>query len=105
MQQLFMKIVTSLIVLSALNGCSNLNFSNKTAHQGNLSVVNKSKQLKIGMSKNEVKRLMGTSLIYPMFNQNRWDYSLTLQKPNKEVVIKSLVLYFKQDRLSRIIRK
>jgi len=98
------KGIICLCAVLSLGGCANYNFSNKTTHQGNLSVISGDKKLHKGMSKTEVAQIMGSSLITPMFSQNRWDYALTSQKPNKKVIVKSVVLYFKNDRLTRIIK-
>lgn len=103
-QNLFKPFVCSCTLL-ALSACGNLTFSNKTVHQGNLSVISNTKQLHTGMSKQTVAKIMGTSLVQPMFSKNRWDYTLTTQKPNQEVIIKSAVLYFKENTLIKIINK
>ena len=105
MNQYLRKVLLCSSALLLLNGCSTINFSNKTTHQGNLSVTSSVNQLKKGMSKETVAKIMGSSLIQPLFNQNRWDYTLTTQKPNKEVKIKSVVLYFKENALNRIVKK
>ena len=91
-------------ILIALSSCTNLDFSNHTVHQGNLSVNSSAKKLKIGMNKHNVARIMGTSLISPMFRSDRWDYALTTQKPRQEVNVQSVSLWFKNGSLAKIKR-
>ena len=100
----FIKQILSLTVVFSLSACANMSFSNRTVHQGNLSVRTASQKLKLGMSKPEVARVMGSSLVSPVFDNDRWDYALTTQKPRQEVSIKTLSLQFKQDKLIQIDR-
>lgn len=99
-----LKRLLVLVLCLSITACANWTFSNRTVHQGNLSVVNASNKLKIGMSKTEVARIMGTSLVRPMFQSDRWDYALTTQKPRQEVQINSLSLIFEQNRLTKITK-
>lgn len=98
----FVKPTISLAIILSLSACANMSFSNRTIHQGNLSVQSASQKLKLGMSKSEVAKLMGNSLVTPVFESDRWDYALTTQKPRQEVSIKTLSLQFKQDRLVQV---
>ncbi len=98
-----MKNILATTLAFTLCSCANMNFSNHTVHQGNLSVRKASKNLTLGMNKSTVARIMGTSLISPVFQTNRWDYALTTQKPRQKVSIQSVSLLFNQDKLSKII--
>ncbi len=89
-------------IIVALSSCANLDFSNHTVRQGNLTVNSSAKKLKVGMSKNQVARIMGTSLISPIFRTDRWDYALTTQKPRQEVSVQSVSLWFKSGNLVKI---
>lgn len=55
--------------------------------QGNLMPAAKLDKLKKGMFKEDVAILMGTSLVNPIFNNQRWDYAFTLQKGNGPLVV------------------
>ena len=71
--------ITKLIVLTLiimLTGCSGRLF---TVHkidvqQGNAVDPDKVAQLEVGMTKEQVKFLMGTPLIADPFHPERWDY-------------------------------
>ena len=60
---------------------------------------------KVGMSKNDTAILMGTSLLSPTFNNNRWDYAYTWRKGNGPTEIRMASLYFVGDSLVRIEHK
>ena len=100
-----MRIRTILIIISltlSLTHCMSYDFARRVVQQGNLLTPKKLKQLSIGMSKNEAANVMGTSLLSPMFNNDRWDYAYTWRRGNGPMIMKNLSLYFKQDKLIRI---
>ena len=99
--QVYQRLI-ALFMIFQLTGCNGYNFSRQIIQQGNLltpAVVNR---LKIGMPKEEVAILMGTSLISPLFNNNRWDYAYTKYKGNRFTAMHHLVLTFKHDTLIKI---
>jgi outer membrane protein assembly factor BamE len=62
-------------------------------------------RLKIGMTREQVKYLLGTPLLQDSFHQNRWDYLYYLQ-PGKEAARQSRVsLFFDGNTLSKIDRE
>lgn len=96
-------VQTALILMVVLlSGCLNYDFTRKINKQGNLLPDSKLEKLHTGMSKSEVAALMGTSLISPMFRTSRWDYVNTHQKVNYPVQVKTVIVYFKGDRLVKI---
>jgi len=92
----------SIALTVTLTHCASYDFSRRVIQQGNLLPQSKLERLKIGMSKNDVAILMGTSLLSPTFNNNRWDYAYTLRKGNSSLHVRRISLYFSHDRLSRI---
>lgn len=100
-----MRIITlllSLIVTLTLTQCASYDFSRRIRQQGNLIPQSKIERLKIGMSKNDVALLMGTSLLSPTFNDDRWDYAYTWRKGTGNVEIRNAVLYFSRGSLARV---
>jgi outer membrane protein assembly factor BamE len=93
-------IVTFLTI--CLTNCLSYDFSRRIVQQGNLLPQSKINQLHPGMSKNDVANLMGTSLVSPMFNEQRWDYAFTNRKGSGTLYIKHISLYFNNDSLTRI---
>jgi len=73
--------------------------------QGNLVTQDSVSQLKPGMTKDQVKFILGTPLVVDIFHADRWDYVYTLQ-PARSRSIKEerrLTLFFdKNGRLERV---
>ncbi|NDD58331.1 MAG: outer membrane protein assembly factor BamE [Chlamydiae bacterium] len=88
-----------------LCNCASYDFSRRVVKQGNLLPEPTLQRLKIGMSKEDVGTLLGTSLLSPTFNNDRWDYAFTVRKGLGFMVKKHVSLYFNHDRLSAIEKK
>lgn len=99
--QIIPLIVRGLLVLS-LTSCSSYDFSRHVVQQGNLLSPKTVNRLSLGMSKQDVAILMGTSLLSPTFNNNRWDYAYTWRKGSTSNAVRHVSLYFAGDRLTRI---
>jgi outer membrane protein assembly factor BamE len=73
--------------------------------QGNLVTQENVAQLKVGMSQDQVRFILGTPLVTDIFHGNRWDYVYTNQ-PARARAIKEerrLTLFFDKDgRLERV---
>jgi outer membrane protein assembly factor BamE len=82
--------------------CESIDLRGRTVQQGNLLPESKFARLKVGMTKRQVATLMGTSLLSPMFNNNRWDYAYTKRKGMGEMKVKRAELYFTNGSLSKI---
>jgi len=98
-----MQMKTTLILFTILlSSCTSYNFSRITIQQGNLLTAEKIEHLKLGTSKADAALIMGTSLINPLFNQDRWDYAYTWQNRSGDMKIRTVILYFKNDKLIKI---
>ena len=95
-------ILIYLITLFVITSCSSYDFSKQVVQQGNLLPHAKIERLNIGMSKNDAAFILGTSLLSPTFNNDRWDYAYTLRKRGGNIAVRNLILYFKNDKLSKI---
>lgn len=95
-------ILISIIVMFTLTGCNSYDFARRVVQQGNLLPESTVSRLKVGMSKEDAAILMGTSLLSPMFNNDRWDYAYTWRRGTGRLIVKNVSLYFKNDRLVRI---
>ena len=85
-----------------LVGCASYDYSRQFVQQGNLLTKQRLDRLKIGMSKEDAAVLMGTSLISPLFNNERWDYAYTWRKKGGPLHVTNVALYFSNQRLVRI---
>lgn len=71
--------------------------------QGNYVTAEMRGKLKLGMTKQQVRFVMGTPMISDVFHENRWDYVYQLEQERKLVERNGLTLYFDGDVLSRIV--
>lgn len=95
--------ITFFALTAALStACSNIPYR-IDVDQGNLIDQQALSSLSIGMSKDEVQQILGSSLLTDMFHRNRWDYVQYYQQGNTQSVQESQVsLYFVNGLLSRI---
>lgn len=73
--------------------------------QGNQVQVQDLERLQPGMTRTQVKFLLGTPLLQDAFHQNRWDYLYYLQPGNDSARQSRVSLYFDQDTLVKIDRE
>lgn len=97
------------IILLTLTLASCGNFSVPMPHsykmdirQGNYVTAEMRDKLKVGMSRAQVKFVMGTPMISDVFHAERWDYVYRLEQDRKLVDQQRLTLYFEGDNLTRI---
>lgn len=70
--------------------------------QGNFITAEMREKLKLGMSKNQVRYVLGTPMISDAFHGNRWDYVYRLEQRGEVVEKQRLTLYFEGENLARI---
>jgi len=70
--------------------------------QGNYVTADMRDKLKVGLSKQQVKSVLGTPMINDVFHANRWDYVYLLEHEGKLVEQHRLTLFFEGDNLARI---
>jgi outer membrane protein assembly factor BamE len=94
----------------ALSGCSDFSmpsFSMPTlpgihkfdVQQGNVITQDMIDQLKPGMTKSQVRFIMGTPLIADTFNQDRWDYYYSLTSKKGGEVRERVAIFFDNEKL------
>jgi len=71
--------------------------------QGNYVTAEMREKLKIGMTRQQVRYVLGTPLISDPFHGDRWDYVYRLEHDRELVEKHKLTLFFEADRLSRIV--
>ncbi len=99
-----------IIVSMLLASCSNMSMPRLTSltphkieiRQGNLVTPEMREKLKVGMSRLQVRSVLGTPLVNDPFHASRWDYVYRLEQSGKVVEQQRLTLYFDDDRLARI---
>ncbi len=71
--------------------------------QGNYVTAEMRDKIKTGMSRAQVRYVLGTPMISDAFHGNRWDYVYRLEHERKLVEQQHLTLYFEGENLVRII--
>jgi outer membrane protein assembly factor BamE len=101
-------LISLLIALSSglvLQGCSSLkDFSLvyvPDIQQGNIVTPEMVAELKTGMSKRQVRFVLGTPTLIDVFHQDRWDYTFSLKQRNLPAEIKHFSVFFVDDSLDR----
>ncbi|MGB5512083.1 MAG: outer membrane protein assembly factor BamE [Woeseiaceae bacterium] len=71
--------------------------------QGNLFKQEDLDQAEIGMTRNQIRFLLGTPMIDDPFHASRWDYVYYLKRGRKDATFKRWVsVFFEDDRVSEI---
>ena len=71
--------------------------------QGNFVSAEMVSQLKLGMSKDQVRFVLGTPLITDTFHADRWDYVFRRQRVNSsELEHRKIAVFFEDGKLKRI---
>jgi len=95
-----------------LGACSSVNNSARNALysvtpykievvQGNFVSKEQVEALKPGMTRQQAREILGTSLLTDVFHSNRWDYVFTIRRQGVEAQQRRLTLYFNGDVLDR----
>ena len=70
--------------------------------QGNVITQEMVDQLKPGMTREQVRYVMGTSLLEDTFDKDRWDYVYSIQPGNGQRTQTTVTVIFKDDKLASI---
>lgn len=70
--------------------------------QGNLVEQDMIEQLQLGMSRRQVRFIMGSPLVEDTFNPNRWDYPYVIRNGQTIIREAQVSIYFEDDVLTRI---
>jgi outer membrane protein assembly factor BamE len=72
-----------------------------TIQQGNFVSQEMLAQLQPGMTRDQVRFVLGTPLLTDIFHADRWDYTFRLAKGNGEVTTSGVTVFFKDDKMER----
>lgn len=70
--------------------------------QGNVVTSKMMLQLRPGMTKSQVRFIMGTPLIQDSFHRDRWDYFYQMRKSGKVIEQRRVIMEFEGDALKRV---
>jgi outer membrane protein assembly factor BamE len=108
-----MRFITMLIAAAAVAGCSSMQATTDKwmgvitpyridIMQGNVVTQELAALVKPGMSREQVRDLLGSPLLTSAFHADRWDYVFTLRRQGVEPQRRSIVAHFKDNKLERL---
>jgi outer membrane protein assembly factor BamE len=96
-----MRPVAPILLVLALAGCGSI-VHRIDIQQGNLVAPETFARLKEGMTRADVKTLLGTPLLTDVFHANRWDYYFRNEKAGKLVEQNRFSVHFLDDKVARV---
>jgi len=93
-----------LLVCAGLTACSSLESLQPyrvTVVQGNVVTREQMAVLRPGMSRIQVRDVLGTPLLTSVFHADRWDYVFTLRQQGIKPQSRKFTVFFKSDLLER----
>jgi outer membrane protein assembly factor BamE len=69
--------------------------------QGNIITKDMVEQLRVGMTRDQVRFLLGTPMLTDIFHQDRWDYPYFLRRRTGETQVRKLSVVFQEGKLAR----
>lgn len=104
----FSRFAGTLFLATVLSGCSSVprivNEYKIDVQQGNVLTQEMVSQLKPGLTKDQVRFILGTPVLTDVFHSSRWDYVYRLQKGNTGAVeVRKFTAFFDaNDKLVRV---
>jgi outer membrane protein assembly factor BamE len=100
--RLFSAVLVTLLATLALDGC----VYRMDIQQGNFLEGKTVDRLEVGMTRTQVRYLLGTPMVPDIFDKDRWDYLYyfkrgRLRRPSQ----RHLSVFFKEDKVARFERE
>jgi outer membrane protein assembly factor BamE len=105
------RLVCVALAIGLVTGCSSLETNRWTnvfapyrieVVQGNVITSEQIARVVPGMSRVQVRDLLGSPLLTDLFHADRWDYVFMLNRPGTPLQKRSVVVIFDADKLARI---
>lgn len=98
------KLILASVLLASCSGLSTplLSPYKMDIRQGNYVTPEMREKLKLGMTKQQVRYVLGTPMLADAFHGDRWDYPYRLEQRGEIVEKQQLTLYFNGDNLARV---
>jgi len=106
-----MKLLRFLPLFSLLAACSNVQVPDVTSaitpykidiRQGNYLTQEMVAQLKPGMTREQVRFILGTPLVADIFHADRWDYVYTFKPGRGDMQLRRLAVFFVDNKLAKV---
>lgn len=91
------------LIATSLVACSTIKFPGVyriAVQQGNYLEEDMIEQLTPGLTKRQVRFIMGTPLIEDTFNPDRWDYYYSVKRGDEVLRSNHFIVYFENDLLT-----
>jgi outer membrane protein assembly factor BamE len=95
-------LVLSLLVTACSPSLPSIKPYKMPIQQGNLVTSKMMMQLKPGMTKTQVRFVMGTPLINDSFHKDQWDYFYQMEKDGAIIEKRRVILMFEKDLLATV---
>jgi len=95
-------LVLSLLVTACSSSVPSIKPYKMPIQQGNLVTSKMMMQLKPGMTKTQVRFVMGTPLINDSFHKDQWDYFYQMEKDGAIIEKRRVILMFEKDLLAKV---
>ncbi|MEI7429646.1 MAG: outer membrane protein assembly factor BamE [Betaproteobacteria bacterium] len=106
---ILLRLAITALLVAAISGCTYVprivNEYKIDIQQGNVLTQEMVSQLRPGLTKDQVRFILGTPVLMDMFHANRWDYVYRLRKGNSSEVEmrKFSTLFDAEGKLVRVI--
>ncbi len=100
-----MRILLLATLVLSLSACGFVGFPGVykiDVEQGNIVTAEMADQLKPGMSKRQVRFILGTPLVEDTFNRDRWDYPYVKRNGNDVLSETHFAVHFEDDKLVNV---
>ena len=95
-------LVLSLLLTACSSSLPSIKPYKMPIQQGNLVTSKMMMQLKPGMTKTQVRFVMGTPLITDSFHKDQWDYFYQMEKDGLIIEKRRVILMFEKDLLAKV---
>lgn len=95
-------LVFSLLVTACSSSLPSIKPYKMPIQQGNLVTSKMMAQLKPGMTKTQVRFVMGTPLISDTFHKDQWDYFYQMENDGEIIEKRRVILMFEKDLLAKV---
>lgn len=97
------RVFLAVIIAFSLTACSSFRFPGVYKigiQQGHIITEEMVSQLKLGMTKRQVRFVLGNTLVPNTFNDDRWDYPYSVRRGSQGEITQYLyTVYFENDKL------
>jgi outer membrane protein assembly factor BamE len=97
MRLIFPRLLALGVLAALVSGC----VYRPDIQQGNFLEGKTVDQLQVGMTRSQVRYLLGTPLVPDLFDKDRWDYLYYFQRGRlRRPVQRHVIVYFKEDKVA-----